>query len=113
MEYLMLYGKTFDKAKNSLAKLISETIIEKVPFYILVDLLTASESSRSNHRKCSVVFLEISQNSHENTCVRVSLLKKKLCHRCFHVNFVKFLRTSFLQNTFGRLLLKFFQLDVL
>ena len=35
-------------------------------------------SSRSNHRRCSVkkVFLEISQNSQENTCARVSFLIK-------------------------------------
>ena len=34
------------------------------------------------------VFLKISQNLQENTCVR-------LCHRCFPVNFAKFLRTTF------------------
>ena len=34
-----------------------------------------------------------------------TLLKKRLWHRCFSVNFVKFLRTPFLQNTLGRLLL--------
>ena len=63
------------------------------------------------------MFLEISQNSQENTCARVSfliklqglspatLLKKRLWHRCFPVNFVKFLRTPLLQNTSGRLLL--------
>ena len=34
-----------------------------------------------------------------------TLFKKRLCHRCFPLNFVKFLRTSFLQNTSGRLLL--------
>ena len=38
------------------------------------------------------MFLEISQNSQENT-------------RCFPVNLAKFLRTLFLQNTSGRLLL--------
>ena len=31
--------------------------------------------------------------------------KKKLWHRCFPVNFAKFIRTPFLQNIFGRLLL--------
>ena len=31
--------------------------------------------------------------------------KKRLWHRCFAVNFAKFLRTPFLQNTPGRLLL--------
>ena len=34
-----------------------------------------------------------------------TLLKKRLWYRCFPVNFVKFLRTRFLQNTSGRLLL--------
>ena len=30
-----------------------------------------------------------------------TLLKKRPWHRCFHVNFAKFLRTPFLQNTSG------------
>ena len=34
-----------------------------------------------------------------------TLLKKRLSHRCFPVNFGKFQRTPFLQNTSGRLLL--------
>ena len=63
---------------------------------------------RSSHQRRSMkkVFLEISQNSQENTCARVSfLLKKRPWHRCFLVNFAKFARTPFLQNTSGRLLL--------
>ena len=36
--------------------------------------------------------------------------KKRLWHRCFPANFVKFLRTLFLQNTSGRLLLVSFSL---
>ena len=60
---------------------------------------------------CSVtnVFLELSQNSQENTYAGVSFLlklqawglrpatlwKKRLWYRCFPVNFVKFLRTPF------------------
>ena len=62
------------------------------------------------------MFLEISQNAQENTCTRVSFLiklqaeaynfiKKGVWYRYFPVNFVKFLRTTFLQNTFGWLLL--------
>ena len=58
------------------------------------------------------MFWEISLNSQENTCARVSFLvklqaslsKKKLWHRCFPVNLAKLLRTPFLQNTSGRLL---------
>ena len=73
--------------------------------------------SRSSHRRYSVkkLLLQILQNSQENTCLRVSfliklqarpatLLKKRLWHRCFPVNFAKFVRATFLQNTSGRLL---------
>ena len=50
------------------------------------------------------MFLKISQNSQENTCARVSLLKKlkkkflfkkRLWYSCFPVNFAKFLRHLF------------------
>ena len=55
---------------------------------------------------CSVknVFIDILRNSHENTFVGVSflmklqepksatLLKRRLSHRCFHVNLAKFSR---------------------
>ena len=55
------------------------------------------------------MFLEIWQNSQENTCARVSIiikiLIKRLWNRCFPVKFAKFLRTRFLQNTSGWLLL--------
>ena len=49
------------------------------------------------------VLLKILQNSQKNTCPRLSFLKKRPWHRCFPVNFAKFLRTPFLQNTSGRL----------
>ena len=60
-------------------------------------------------RRCSVekAFLEISQNSHENACVRVPFLKKRPWHMCFSVNFAKFLRTSFLTEYIRWLLLAF------
>ena len=65
------------------------------------------------HRTCSVkkMFLEISQNSHENTCVRASglrpatLLKKGLWYSYFPVNFAKFLRTPFFTEHLQWLLL--------
>ena len=73
---------------------------------------------RISHRRYSVkkVFFKISQNSQENTCARVSFFKKVAClraatikkrfwHRCFPVNFAKCLRTPFLQNISGQLLL--------
>ena len=51
-------------------------------------------------QRCSVkkVFLEVSQNSQKNTCARVSFLKKKVCQRCFPVNFVKFLKAPFFKE---------------
>ena len=56
-------------------------------------------------QSCSAkkLFLEISQNSQENTCARVSfLIKLQALGRCFPDNFVKFLRTPFYwQNTSG------------
>ena len=61
---------------------------------------------------CKKVFLEISQNSKENACARVSglwpttLLKKRPCHRCFPVYFAKFLRTRFFTEHLWWLLLK-------
>ena len=74
-------------------------------------------------QRCSVkkVFLEISQNSPENTCARVSilikscrpetlrpttLLKKRLWHRCLPVKFAKFLRIPFFTKTLRWLLLR-------
>ena len=73
---------------------------------------------RSSHQEVfRKIHREISQNSQENTCARVSFLlkfaglrcatslKMRLWHRRFPVNFVKFLRTPFLQNTSRRLLL--------
>ena len=71
---------------------------------------------RSSRPGCSIkiVFLEISQNSQENTCFRVSfsiklqaatLLKKRLWHRYFPVNFAKFLRTLFFTEHFQWLFL--------
>ena len=52
--------------------------------------------------------IEILQNSQENTCARDSSLKNSLWHRCFPVNFAKFLRTAFWQNSSRWLLLTSF-----
>ena len=50
-------------------------------------------------KRCSWKFHKI----HGKTSMPATLLKKRLWHRCFPVNFVKFLRAPFLQNTSGRL----------
>ena len=65
---------------------------------------------RSSHRRYSVkkVFLQISQNSQENTCASVSFLIKLLALGVTQViscEFREILRIPFLQNTSGRLLL--------
>ena len=62
-------------------------------------------------RRCSVkkVFLKISQNIQENSSARVSfliklqagrlqLIKKRLWHWCFPVNFTKFVTTPYICN---------------
>ena len=73
------------------------------------------------------MFLKILQNSQKNTCAKhlsqapvktleslfnrftglrhATLLIKIPWHRCFPVNLAKFLKTHFLQNSFGSLLL--------
>ena len=58
---------------------------------------------RSSNRRYSVknLLLEMSRNSQENTWRPATLLKKRLWHRCFPVNFATFLRTPVLQNTSG------------
>ena len=65
----------------------------------------------------SCEFWEIFQNSYSrkpvNDCSEsphaepATFLEKRLWHRCFPMNFAKFLRAFFLQSTTGRLLLTF------
>ena len=47
------------------------------------------------------MFLEIWQNSRENTCTIVSFFKRWHWNRCFPGNFAEFIRTHFLKNTSG------------
>ena len=71
-------------------------------------ILCTFESMEVVVQSCSVkkAFSEVSQNSQENTCPRVSfnkvagswpgaLLKKRLWYRCFIVSFEAILRTPF------------------
>ena len=65
-------------------------------------------------QRCSVkkVFLNISENVLKKTCTRASFfnfIKKRLWHRCFLVNFVKFLGTTiFIEHLWLLLLLCFY-----
>ena len=77
------------------------------------------EHTRSSHRGCSVgkgVFRNFAKFTRKHLCQSLflnkiaglrpaALLKKRLRHRYFLVNFEKFLRTPFLRNTSERLLL--------
>ena len=61
---------------------------------------------RSSHQRCSLIKGVLRNFAKFRKDLRpATLLKKRLWHRCFPVNFAKFLRTPFLQNTSGRLLL--------
>ena len=74
---------------------------------------------RSSHRRCSVrkgLFRNFAKFTGKHLCqslffkkiagLRPAILfKKRLWHRCFPVNFAKFLRTPLLRNNSGRLLL--------
>ena len=84
-----------------------------------MSLIILVEKKEAVTGRCSVkkVFLKISQNSLENACAGVffliklqdrpaTLLKEKLQHGCFPVNFVKFLRAPFFIEHLLWLLLK-------
>ena len=80
---------------------------------------------RSNHQRCSIeigVLKTSTKFTGKHQCQSlffnkvaglrsVTLLKKRLWHKCLPVNFVKFLRTPFLQNTSGWLLLDVMSYD--
>ena len=90
-------------------KEIQKTMAEKIQELELEIKELKKVRNRSSHRRFSVkkVFLEIWQNSQENICARVSffnkvaglrpttLLKKRLWHRRFPVNYAKFLKIPF------------------
>ena len=91
---VFLLKKTF---ASKLAFQIQYIIKQFYPrsYHSLPTMITPSEAVVW---RCSIkkVLLEISQNSQGNTCARVSLiLKERLCHKCFPVNFGKFLRIPF------------------
>ena len=86
---------------------------------MIVFAITMQMTIRSSHQSCSVrkVFLRNFAQFRGKHLRQVlfynkiagrepaTLRKKRLWHRCFPVNFAKFLRTPFSQNTSGRLFL--------
>ena len=109
---LFLKTSQYSQEKTSLSRSITTYIYYKTvcPFHIFHShktmSITVSKTIRSSRTEVfsKKVFVEISQNSQENTYTRDSfliklqasgLLKKRLWHRRFPVNFAKFLRTPF------------------
>ena len=104
---LILFDETgpSDKSRHSFGGLSLPGKYPKKYFYLTLfrnifwRLLNCKTGTKAVVRSCSVkkLFLEILQNSQENTCARApaTLWKKRLWHNCFPVNFAKFLRTSF------------------
>ena len=60
-----------------------------------------------------VIIKNFAKFTGKQQCLRpATLLKKRLWHSCFPVNFAKFLRTPFLQNTSGCCFLRFLFITV-
>ena len=80
------------------AEILGHEMCTVLTFYLTLywkhSHLKKSALGRSSHQRCSII-----------NGVPATLLKKRLWHRCFAVNFAKFLRTTLLQNTSVRLLL--------
>ena len=120
---------------KDLIRVIAIDVAVIVVFGLLFDLICYCKKSSTNEnvaakgytigmiqaakRKCSIkkgVLRNLSKFTGKQLCQSLffdkaadlrptTLLKKRLWHRCFPVNFEKFLRAHFLQITFGRLLL--------
>ena len=86
-------------------------LMQKNPHWHQMNYTSNKTVSRSSHQRCFIK-KDVLRNFTEFTGKHWSatLLKKRLWHRCFPVNSVKFLRTPFLQNTSWRLLLHFWSL---
>ena len=90
--------------------------------FVIVKQDSRYYSTRCSQRRCSVNKIILRNfpkftGKHLCKCLLFNkvaglrpLSKRTLWHRCFPANFSKFLRTPFLQNTSGRLLLLVFQI---
>ena len=101
----MSFFKVFMQKQEGLTNRELTCAVFVTPQFIYMCILSEAVAQRCSVKK---VFLEISQNSQENTCARDSfliepatLLKKDLWYRYFPVNFAKFLRTPFFRETSG------------
>ena len=104
----LLVNKSFNVIKVTLLFHISKHIL--LLHVIILQRMYCLQSSKAFVWSCSAkrVFLNVSQNSHESTCFKslilnkvsglrpATLLKKRVWHSYFPINFAKFLRTPFL-----------------
>ena len=91
---------------------IKNTLVKNKTIFVLMEGFHMPQRQISLQKKRPEVFWKkgvLSQSLFFNKVAGFSLWKEKLWHRCFHVYFVKFLRTPFLQNTSGRLLLSLWE----
>ena len=91
----------------------NQSAISKFSFNLLKSCIFALSVTRRSHRRCSVKkdVLKSTAKITENHLLQsfffnkvagfrpATLLKKRLWHMCFPVNFMKFLRTPFLYRT--------------
>ena len=90
---------------------LGKNCLEQLVYWAYVNGTTEAVAHRCSEKK---LFLRISQNFQASTCARVSfliklqalglnlnLLKKRVWHWYFSVNYARFLRTPFLLNTSG------------
>ena len=105
-----MFSKIF---RNNCFEKHLRTIASIYNFKNLFNTLNASLSSYRNQSVRSAL-RNFAKFTRKNLCYFVATcLKKRQVHRCFPLNFLKFLRTPFLQNTSGRLFLDCLQKNAL
>ena len=105
-----MFSKIF---RNNCFEKHLRTIASIYNFKNLCNTLNASLSSYRNQSVRSAL-RNFAKFTRKNLCYFVATcLKKRQVHRCFPLNFLKFLRTPFLQNTSGRLFLDCLQKNAL
>ena len=82
-----------------------ETFLQKQPPEVFYEKVVPRNFTKftEKHRCHSLFFNKVADLR------PATLLKKRLWHRCFPEKFAKFLRTPFIRNTTGRLLLECIQ----
>ena len=128
MRHNIILSKNKTSKRNALNTL-KIPLMFKIRYSVFFPLITCMKNDRVNnfsrniymnsHQSCSIikgVLRNFVKFTGKHLCQSLffnkvaglnpaTLLKKRLWHRCFPVNFAKFLRTPFLQNSSGRLLL--------